>query len=202
LLLLPEVDVTEHVLPITDAVHAFPAQIEPFKWAELGFAWRGAVPLTRFKRVAVEVVPPYDVHSIQLDCKLSVDERRVAWLDATLEADLPLICQRCLEGVAFKLDLTVRLALLSDERFLDRLGRAKDEVDYILLSEAQIAHGDTIDVIDLLEDEILLALPLSAKHDDCELKVVAAGAGVVDPTLLDQPKPNPFGMLAGLKLKD
>ena len=201
-MLLTGVDVTEHVLPITDAVHGSPAQIEPFKWAELGFIWTGRVPLTRFKRVAVEVVPPYDLHGIQLDCKLSVDERRVAWLDATLEADLPLICQRCLEGVAFKLDLNVHLALLSDERFLDRLGRDKDNVDYVILSEAQVAHGDAIDVIDLLEDEILLALPLSAKHDDCELKVVAAGAGVVDPTLVTQPKPNPFASLAGFKLKD
>ncbi len=193
---------TEHVLPITDAVHGFPAQIEPFKWAELGFAWTGRVPLARFKRVAADVVPPYDIHSIQLDCKLSVDDRRVAWLDATLKADLPLICQRCLEGVAFELDLDIHLALLSDERFLDRLGRDKDEVDYIILSEAQIAHGETIDVIDLLEDEILLALPLSAKHNDCELNVVAAGAGVIDPTTTNQPKPNPFAALAGLKSKD
>ncbi len=193
---------TEHVLPITDAVHGFPAQIEPFKWAELGFSWTGRVPLTRFKRVAADVVPPYDLHSIQLDCKLSVDDRRVAWLDATLNANLPLICQRCLEGVAFELDLDVHLALLSDERFVDRLGRDKDSVDYVILSEAQVAHGESIDVIDLLEDEILLALPLSAKHDDCELKVVAAGEGVVDPTVVTQPKRNPFASLAGLKLKD
>ncbi len=176
----------------------FPANIEPFKWAELGFVWQGQVELTRFVRVAAEVVEPHNQQAIRLDCKLYVDERRIAWLDATMTATLPLTCQRCLHPLDFVLDANVHLAMFTDEKYLDRLGREKDDIDYVILSEAQTAHGvDTIDVLNLLEDEILLLLPLSPKHDDCELAVVSRG----DATDVIEEKLNPFDVLASLKLK-
>jgi uncharacterized protein len=176
----------------------FPAHIEPFKWAELGFVWQGHVNLTRFARLAAEVVKPHDQQTISLDCQLYVDERRVAWLEATLSATLPLMCQRCLHELDFVLDAQIRLAMFTDEKYLDRLGREKDEIDYVILSEAQTAYGvEAVDVLSLLEDEILLLLPLSPKHDDCELAVVSTG----DAAHLIEEKPNPFDVLAGLKLK-
>ncbi len=180
--------------------HVFPTQIEPFKWAELGFVWQGRVELSRFARVAAEVVPPHDQQTIALDCKLYVDERHIAWLDATMSATLPLTCQRCLNQLDFVLDTHVHLAMFTEEKYAEKLGRDKDEIDYVILSEAQVAHGAaTIDVLDLLEDEILLAMPLSPKHEHCELKV--AGAVQAD-EVVTEPKRNPFDVLAGLKLKD
>ncbi|MDE2420725.1 MAG: DUF177 domain-containing protein [Gammaproteobacteria bacterium] len=175
----------------------FPTHIEPFKWAELGFVWQGQVELTRFPRVAAEVVPPHDHQQIALDCKLYMDERRIAWLDATMSATLPLTCQRCLHQLDFALDTHVHLAMFTEEEYSDRLGREKDEVDYVILSEAQIAHGaEVLDVLNLLEDEILLLLPLSPKHDDCELAVASVG----DEIQVVEEKRNPFDVLAGLKL--
>ena len=176
----------------------FPAHIEPFKWAELGFVWLGQVELGRFARVAAEVVQPHDQQTIALDCTLHVDERRIAWLDATMSATMPLTCQRCLHPLDFVLDAHVHLAMFTDEKYLDRLGREKDQIDYVILSEAQTAHGvDAIDVLNLLEDEILLLLPLSPKHDDCELAVASIG----DIADLVEEKRRPFDVLAGLKLK-
>ncbi|GAC1370863.1 MAG: YceD family protein [Aquirhabdus sp.] len=182
--------------------HVFPTQIEPFKWAELGFVWQGQVELARFARVAAEVVPPHDQQTIALDCKLYVDDRRIAWLDATMSANLPLTCQRCLHQLDFVLDAHVHLAMFTDEKYLDRLGREKDEIDYVILSEAQIAHGaETIDVLNLLEDEILLLLPLSPKHDDCELAVASVGDDLLCSNgQVVEEKRNPFDVLAGLKL--
>ncbi len=175
----------------------FPTHIEPFKWAELGFVWQGQVDLTRFPRVAAEVVPPHDHQQIALDCKLYMDERRIAWLDATMSAKLPLTCQRCLHQLDFVLDTHVHLALFTEEEYADRLGREKDEVDYVILSEAQTSHGvETVDVLNLLEDEILLLLPLSPKHDGCELAVASVG----DEVQVVEEKRNPFDVLAGLKL--
>jgi len=183
--------------------HVFPTQIEPFKWAELGFVWQGQVELTRFPRVAAEVVPPHDQQAIALDCKLYVDDRRIAWLDATMSATLPLTCQRCLHQLDFVLDAHVHLAMFTDEKYLDRLGREKDEIDYVILSEAQTAHGvEAIDVLNLLEDEILLLLPLSPKHDDCELAVASVGDDLLCSNgQVVEEKRNPFDVLAGLKLK-
>ncbi len=180
----------------------FPTHIEPFKWAELGFVWQGQVELTRFPRVAAEVIPPHDHQQIALDCKLYMDDRRIAWLDATMSATFPLTCQRCLHQLDFVLDTHVHLALFTEEEYSDRLGREKDEVDYVILSEAQIAHGaEVLDVLNLLEDEILLLLPLSPKHDDCELAVASVGDDLLSSNgQVVEEKRNPFDVLAGLKL--
>lgn len=183
--------------------HVFPTHIEPFKWAELGFVWQGQVDLTRFPRVAADVVPPHDQQAIALDCKLYLDDRRIARLDATMKATLPLTCQRCLHQLDFVLDAHIHLAMFTDEKYLDRLGREKDEIDYVILSEAQTAHGaDAIDALNLLEDEILLLLPLSPKHDDCELAVTSVGDDLLCSNgQVVEEKRNPFDVLAGLQLK-
>ena len=38
------------------SANTFPAQIEPFKWAEQGFTWSGQLPLSRFARIARELL--------------------------------------------------------------------------------------------------------------------------------------------------
>jgi uncharacterized protein len=38
------------------SANTFPAQIEPFKWAEQGFTWSGTLPLSRFARIAVKLL--------------------------------------------------------------------------------------------------------------------------------------------------
>jgi len=85
--------------------------------------------------------------------------------------------------------------LLSDLKYADRLG---EDADFVVLSEEQLAHGvddeQVIDLLALLEDEMLLSLPLAPRHEDCEVSVKTV---VVDdtPTRTD----NPFGILASLK---
>ncbi|MDB9690303.1 hypothetical protein OPU36_05455, partial [Acinetobacter baumannii] len=52
------------------SANTFPAQIEPFKWAEQGFTWSGQLPLSRFARIAREAVGSIDNQLINIDCKL------------------------------------------------------------------------------------------------------------------------------------
>lgn len=181
-----------------------PSRIEPFKWAEQGFSWSGQVPLSRFRRIASEVtVPPgqpdTDEIKVQVDCRLYMDDyQRIAWLDGTLAATLPMTCQRCLEPVAVAVATQVHLALLTDEQ---QAARLDEEADFVILSEEQIVHGvddaQTIDLIELLEDEFLLSVPISPRHDACENRH--------QPVVNDEPelirRENPFEALANLKGK-
>ncbi|MDR0457802.1 MAG: YceD family protein, partial [Burkholderiaceae bacterium] len=63
--------------------------------------------------------------------------------------------------------------------------RAEDDV---------LASVGDFDLLDLIEDELLLALPLAPCHDRCPQPVRNAGfdAGIAD-------KPHPFAALAALK---
>ncbi len=182
------------------SANTFPTLIEPFKWAEQGFTWSGQVPLTRFVRIAQETIAPVDSQFVQVDCRLSIDEYfKVAWLDAELTATLSMQCQRCLEAVEMPLETTVHLALLVDEAQAERL---EEDADFVILIEEQIVHGaengsNAIDLIELLEDELLLSVPISPRHESCEHKH--------QPVVQEEPiivkRDNPFDVLAGLKGK-
>ncbi|MCO8091861.1 YceD family protein [Acinetobacter pseudolwoffii] len=182
------------------SANTFPAQIEPFKWAEQGFKWSGQLPLSRFVRIAREAVGSIDDQLINIDCKLSMDAyHRIAWLDGHVETKVPMECQRCLETVEIELVSSFHLALVDDESLIERLD---EDADFIVLGESEATtKGDydapaTADLLALIEDELLLLVPLSPKHEFCEHKHQPALEEVVE-----EKRDNPFDVLAALKGK-
>jgi uncharacterized protein len=69
-----------------------------------------------------------------------------------------LACQRCLEAVELPLELSVELELAASER---EIAEADDDVDRVLATNA-------MDVASLVEDEVLLVLPMAPMHERCE----------------------------------
>lgn len=184
------------------SANTFPAQIEPFKWAEQGFTWSTTLPLSRFVRISREAVGSIDDQLINIDCKLSMDAyHRIVWLDGHVDTKVPMECQRCLDSVEITLVSDFHLALIDDESLIERLD---EDADFIVLGESEATiKGDyltntpsTVDLLALLEDELLLLMPLSPKHDACEHKHQPAVQDTVE-----EKRDNPFEVLAGLKGK-
>lgn len=182
------------------SANTFPAQIEPFKWAEQGFTWSGTLPLSRFVRISREAVGSIDDQLINIDCKLSMDAyHRIVWLDGSVETTVPMECQRCLETVELPLVLDFHLALVDDESLIERLD---EDADFIVLGESEATTKGTYDapatadLLALIEDELLLLLPLSPRHESCEHKHQPAQEEFVE-----EKRENPFSALASLKGK-
>ena len=182
------------------SANTFPAQIEPFKWAEQGFVWAGTLPLSRFVRISREAVGSIDDQLINIDCKLSMDAyHRIVWLDGSVETKVPMECQRCLEAVEIPLVLDFHLALFDDESLIERLD---EDADFIVLGESEATTKGsydapaTADLLALIEDELLLLLPLSPKHDACEHQHQPAIQEIVE-----EKRDNPFDVLSSLKGK-
>lgn len=182
------------------SANTFSTQIEPFKCAEQGFSWSGQLPLSRFTRVAHEAIGALDDQWVQIDCKLSKDNyHRLVWLDARLTTQVVLECQRCLEPVTLELASDVHVAIVDDESTVDSLD---EDADFIVLGEdLGTIKGDyktpsTVDLVYLLEDELLLSMPNSPKHDACEHKHRPEVQ-----TEVEEKRDNPFDILAGLKGK-
>ncbi len=76
-----------------------------------------------------------------------------------IEADVWLTCQRCLEPFRERLELSNTLPIARDESELARW-EAEDP-----LVDALVVDGK-LDVASLVEDEILLSLPVSPRHPD------------------------------------
>ena len=182
------------------SANTFPAQIEPFKWAEQGFTWSGTLPLSRFARIAREAVGSINDQLINIDCKLSMDAyHRIVWLDGHIETKVLMECQRCLGSVEIDLVSDFHLALVDDESLIERLD---EDADFIVLCESEATtKGDydspaTANLLSLIEDELLLLLPLSPKHDACEHKHQPAIQNIAE-----EKRDNPFDVLASLKGK-
>lgn len=182
------------------SANTFPAKIEPFKWAEQGYTWSGKLPLSSFVRIAREATGSIENQWVQVDCKLSMDAyHRIVWLSANVETQLPMECQRCLDTVGVDLVLDVHLALIDDESLIERLD---EDADFIVLGESEsstkgsIDQPAIVDLLSLLEDELLLLVPLSPKHTVCEHKHRPTMQDVVE-----EKRDNPFDVLASLKGK-
>lgn len=114
------------------------------------------------------------------------------WLHLQAEAVLPLTCQRCM-GVlreAVKIDHWYRFVATED------IAMAEDDEseEDLLVLEPQF------DLLTLLEDELLMALPLVPMHEQCP-ETSRWAAGVADRAEPAPDKPNPFAVLSQLKKK-
>ncbi|MDO4642043.1 MAG: YceD family protein [Neisseria sp.] len=111
------------------------------------------------------------------------DKLQRLFLDLSIRADLLLICQRCVKPMPFALEEVSRIVLFSDEESLDQAMLSDDELEGMMLEP-------TLDVLTLIEDQILMALPFSPRHEDCNNVALEA---------VNRDTPNPFAVLAGLK---
>ena len=104
-----------------------------------------------------------------------------------VQGGLMLPCQRCLEPFEFELDIDSSFIIVADEAEIPMVSEDEevlDDDDY-LVADAQMQ------VLDLVEDEILLALPYAPRHDP----VQCGASGRLD----ELKKPSPFAVLQGLK---
>lgn len=107
-------------------------------------------------------------------------------LDVSIDGRCQLRCQRCLQGLDYAIQHQARL-LLCDQASLDVLDDEEEEFDGILAD----AH---LDVLALLEDEILLNLPIAPMHDPGACQVAEEKNG-------SKGELNPFAVLEKLKRK-
>ncbi|MGA9665257.1 MAG: YceD family protein [Gallionella sp.] len=113
-----------------------------------------------------------------------VDKQGMRFLDVGVVGLCRLLCQRCLSGLDHPVRIATRL-LLRDQKSLDVLDDEDEEFDSILAEK----H---LSVVDLLEEEILLSLPIAPRHG---LGTCQAAVGKYP----DTDERNPFVVLSNLK---
>jgi len=154
---------------------------------------QGQSPLALLPRLAdeaVQAVADRTVHFQALGSMRSDPAGTVVpWLQLKGQVEIDLVCQRCLEPV------TTQVQFDRDFRFVESeeaaLAQDEDSEEDLLVSSPQF------DLLELVEDELLMALPVSPKHEKCpgDLKLSAADADFEATT----ERPNPFAKLAQLK---
>lgn len=123
----------------------------------------------------------------RVDIAFAVDEQHRKILTGRVQADVPLTCQRCLGKMVWQLDTGFDLALVWDEEQADQLPKTLDPV---------LVEDTDVDLYRIVEDEMLLSLPLVPHHEPG-----TCSAPHVDTTDSDSggKRENPFQVLATLK---
>jgi len=159
-----------------------PEYIEPVGLADVGRSFRGKVSVSALSRLLPSLASTDGELEVQLEFHL--DERRIRTLKGTIEGNVNLVCQRCLKELRFPLDLGFSLGIVSSEAEIESL---PDGYEPLLVT------GESLRTVDVIEDEVLLAVPAIPLHqgeDSCE-------TGYVNQPLPE--KDNPFSVLEKLK---
>ena len=110
------------------------------------------------------------------------------WLHLNAHTELALECQRCLKPVVTGVDAERSFLFVRGEDAAAQLDTDSDD-DVLALSRA-------LDLRELIEDELLLAMPLVPRHEVCPTPLPMPAAD--DAVVQDEP-PHPFAGLAALK---
>lgn len=158
-------------------------------------AWRMVATRRQFEgRVALSALPRLQggLADTEGECSFTLefgqDALQVPFIELALEAGLPLVCQRSLERFVFPVKAVQRLGLIRDEAQEAALPPGYEP---LLVPEDGILRP-----LDLVEDELVLALPVVPVSPDSE---------PVDRTWSaseeEQQAASPFAALAALKKK-
>jgi len=124
--------------------------------------------------------------------ELLADEAGVdqVWLHLTSEVSLPMTCQRCLGPATIPVAVKQSFRFVGSEEAAEEQDEESEE-DVLVLSK-------DFNLADLIEDEILMALPVVPRHEVCpvELKLTVEDPGFATASA---EKRNPFAVLAKLQ---
>ncbi|MCB2008328.1 MAG: DUF177 domain-containing protein [Rhodoferax sp.] len=156
----------------------------------------GTLPLAEFDRVTPDCVG--DVANVDVTWSASGELRggqgtsAVPWLHLQVRGELPLVCQRCLEPVATPVAVDQWFRFVPDEDTAEQ--QDDDATEDLLVESAEF------DLRALVEDELVLAMPLIANHETCPRapRLSAQDEGFEEPAA--QP-PRPFAALAQLRAR-
>ncbi|NDY91619.1 YceD family protein [Ideonella livida] len=177
-----------------------PRRLDVAALAQRGEQLAGEWPLASLERLAEAAVresPAFD--GAQVRWRLTGEARPVKggaaeiWMYLHAQVELPLCCQRCLGPVQTVLEVERPLRFVADESRAAALDAELEEDVLELVRD--------LDALELVEDELLLELPLVPAHeDDCPdplPRPVDDLDEVSEPA--QEPAEHPFAALARLK---
>jgi len=153
----------------------------------------GETPLVEFARLAEDCSGEVTGHvSWSAQGALDPDQsgKDAAWLHLEAKATVPLTCQRCLHPVPMALLIEQDFRFVADEA--TALAEDDESEEDLLVLE------DSFDLMALIEDELLMSLPLVPMHPVCLSEQVPTSPE--EEAAMSEAKPNPFAVLASLKI--
>jgi uncharacterized protein len=137
-----------------------PKKIKPLRLVADKAHLEGELLLNQFKRLGDSVISCDGV--LQASLNFEQDQAGVPLVRGQLKASLQQVCQRCLQPVVLNLEWSMVLAIVTDDKQAAAL-----TADY---EPWLITPGVLVSLIDMIEDELILALPIVPMHEEGKCK--------------------------------
>lgn len=174
-----------------------PRRLDALRLAQAGATLEGALPLTELDRLGRDLLGPV-APALQVSWSARGESRPgpsgtapQAWMYLEAAAVVPLACQRCLSAVDTPLRVGRWFRFVADEAAAE----AQDDDS----EEDLLALEPRPDLRSIIEDELIMELPLVPMHGQCPDTPEALRGGPAAEEAAPPERPNPFAALQRLK---
>lgn len=161
-----------------------PIFINPVMYARRGLQIKGSLRLADMERLAERILDPKE--DVEVQAEFGILDGR-GYMKGRVTGTLYVECQRCLQPLRMDIAHEFKLGMIESEAEIPLL--REDE-------EPLITSGDEMALADIIEDELLLLLPMVPAHPAGEC---VADAGRQTEQEDTGERENPFARLADLK---
>lgn len=167
-----------------------PETVDPWRMVSARRSYAGRLPLASMDRLTQVLVASEGEVEFTLD--FGRDEWGTAYLQMDVRAPLTLLCQRSMEPFVLPVTLDTRLGLLREE---------SEEASLPPGYEPLLVIDDRIHPAAVIEDELLLAVPLVPVSPQSDWPEEGLESAAPDAPTEEEVQDNPFAVLRELKHK-
>ena len=158
-----------------------PKQVDHRKLAEERAQLEGTIPVADFSRLKELLTNDSGEVRVRLKFRKGKGPRMLVLGEC--RAGLEVDCQTCLENMKVGVEVKIRTLLVPTLEELMGLGQSED---------GMVCESEQVSLVDIVEDDLIVHLPMVPRHAEGECAAVATMAGAVPETY------RPFAGLAKL----
>ena len=165
-----------------------PLSIDPLRYAKTRRQLAGSVALADLPRLADVLAKKEGV--VVVEMAFFFDEEKRVIVKLQVKTQLSLICQRCLQPLEYPVDAISELCVVNDEKEVETIPEQYEPL---------VVKGEQFVPLDVIEEELLLSVPLVAVHHNKDCAGSQDGAYYPVPSADSKERHRPFEVLAQLK---
>jgi uncharacterized protein len=177
------------IIPRTMNQGLFPVRVDTLQSVDKGTVYSGSIDVSELERLQ-DFLQDKRGQS-QVEIKFGRDEQGIPLLSGHCQAQVRMTCQRCMNPVEVELSTDFELGIAFSDEQAKHLPKQYEPV---------IAERNDIELLPVIEDELILSLPMYAYHTECDENELVTKAEEVVPVPVETEAPNnPFSVLEQLK---
>ena len=170
-----------------------PKEIDPIRLAQNGLKYDGQILLSDMPRLAKSLHS--DSGLVDVVLAFDIDEIGTPYVKGEFTVPVSIVCERCMLPMTISLSANCLLAMVVSEKLIDKLAEQYDP--WLLESSEPVLLSKVV------EDELILALPLVPRHTDACLpsdawSTISDDSDYNKEQEDDKPE-SPFAILSSLK---